>query len=183
MAMRTEATIEDLYRVPDHGKAEIVNGEIVLMPPTGFMPGRSGANIYDSLREYERRTKSGYAIPDNIGFIVNLPHRRSFSPDAAFFTGAPTGMKFLEGAPVFAAEVRSENDYGPSAERAIADKRADYFAAGTLVVWDVDLLAGDVVKSYTAADPSKPMAYRRGEVADAEAALPGWSMAVDDLFV
>ncbi len=31
------ATIDDLYRVP--GKAEIVNGEIVHMSPTGFEPG------------------------------------------------------------------------------------------------------------------------------------------------
>src|SRR3712207_7434649 len=37
-----------------------------------------------------------------------------------------TGMKFLEGAPVFAVEVRSEGDYGPAAEQAMAEKRADY---------------------------------------------------------
>jgi Uma2 family endonuclease len=49
-------------------------------------------------------------------------------------------MKFFEGAPVFAVEVRSEGDYGPAAERELAEKRADYFAAGTLAVWDVDLL-------------------------------------------
>lgn len=30
-------------------------------------------------------------------------------------------MRFLEGAPAFAVEVRSENDYGPAAEREIAD--------------------------------------------------------------
>ena len=29
-------------------------------------------------------------------------------------------MKFLEGAPVFAVEVRSENDYGAAAEREMA---------------------------------------------------------------
>jgi Uma2 family endonuclease len=44
-------------------------------------------------------------------------------------------MRFFEGAPVFAVEVRSENDYGPDAEREIVQKRADYFAAATLVVW------------------------------------------------
>ncbi len=47
-------------------------------------------------------------------------------------------MEFLEGAPIFAVEVRSENDDGPAAERAMAQKRADYFACGTLVVWDVN---------------------------------------------
>jgi Uma2 family endonuclease len=153
------------------------------MSPTGDDPARSGGEIYASLREYERRTRAGYAYPDNAAFIVNLPNRRSFSPDAAFYTGKRTGMKFLEGAPVFAVEVRSENDYGPGAEQAIADKRADYFAAGTLVVWDVDLLNVDVVKVYRASDPGHPRVYRRGDLAEAEPAVPGWTMPVDDLFV
>ena len=91
-------------------------------------------------------------------------------------------MKFLEGAPVFAAEVRSENDYGANAERELADKRKDYFAAGTVVVWDVHLLGPDVVRSYHGSDPASPKIYRRGALADAEPAVPGWRMSVDDLF-
>jgi Uma2 family endonuclease len=80
------------------------------------------------------------------------------------------------------AEVRSDEDYGPVAERAMADKRADYFAAGTLVVWDVDVLREQVVRVYRASDPARPVTYRRGEVAEAEPAVPGWSMPVADLF-
>jgi len=38
MSTKTRATIEDLSRV--EGKAELVNGEIVLMSPTGGVPGR-----------------------------------------------------------------------------------------------------------------------------------------------
>jgi len=123
----------------------------------------------------------GIAVGDNAAFVVNLPHRKSFSPDAAFYTG-PITMKFAEGAPVFAVEVRSEGDYGPRAERQMAKKRADYFAAGTLVVWDVDLLSDDVVRVYRASDPENATIYRRGEIAEAEPAVPGWTMAVDDLF-
>jgi Uma2 family endonuclease len=182
MTTKPKATIEDLHHVPEKGKAEIVNGELVLMAPTGFLPSRAAGAIYTSLREYERRTKAGFAFPDNTGFKVNLPNRESFSPDVAFYNGKPTGMKFLEGAPIFAAEVRSEGDYGPMAEKDIADKRADYFAAGALVVWDVDLLGEDVVRVYRASNPDKPTVYRRGEVAEAEPALPGWRMPIDDLF-
>ena len=91
-------------------------------------------------------------------------------------------MRFLEGAPIFAVEVRSENDYGPAAERAMQAKRADYFVCGTLVVWDVDLLSADVIKVYRASNPDHPTIYRRGDIAEAEPAVPGWSMAVDDLF-
>jgi Uma2 family endonuclease len=182
MATKPKATIEDLYSVPDNGKAELVNGELVLMPPTGDMPSRAGLNVTMSLREYERHTHTGRAYPDNAGFRVNLPHRESFSPDASFYTGTPTGMRFLEGAPIFAVEIRSEHDYGPAAERALAEKRADYFAAGTLVVWDVDLLGHDTIRVYRASDPKHPNIYRRGEVAEAEPALPDWRMPVDELF-
>jgi Uma2 family endonuclease len=175
-----EATIEDLYKVD--GKAEIVDGRIVHMPPTGDDPGRASGSVYISLRQYERVADSGRAIPDNVAFSVDLPNRKAFSPDAAFFTGKPSGMKFPEGAPVFAVEVRSENDYGKTAEREMAQKRADYFAAGTEVVWDVDLLGKDIVKSYRAGDPDNPIIFRRGEIADAEPAVPGWRMPVDDLF-
>jgi Uma2 family endonuclease len=179
---KPRATIADLYRVPDNQKAEIVNGELVLMAPTGDAPGYAGDEVFASLRDYVRRTHSGRAVSDNKGFHVNLPNRESFSPEAAFYTGPRAGMRFFEGAPVFAVEVRSENDYGPQAERELAAKRADYFRAGTLVVWDVDLLSEDVVKVYRASDPENPTIYRRGQVAEAEPAVPGWKMPVDDLF-
>jgi Uma2 family endonuclease len=182
MSTKANATIEDLYRVPDNRKAEIVNGEVVLMSPTGAAPNFAGGEIFASLREFSRRTKLGRAVTDNAGFKVNLPHRESLSPDAAFYVGKTSGMKFFQGAPVFAAEVRSENDYGPQAEREIAQKIADYFASGTQVVWDVDLLSDDTIKVYRASYPNHPTIYRRGEIAEAEPAVPGWTMPVDDLF-
>ena len=182
MATRVEATIEDLYRVPEDGKAEIVDGEVVLMPPTGDLPASAGGEVFASLREFGRRTGLGRAYTDNVGFIVNLPNRRSFSPDAAFYTGPRTSGKFLEGAPVFAVEIRSKDDYGPRAEQAIALKRADYFTAWTLVVWDVDVLRDGVVRVYRSTDPESPTVYGRGQSAEAEPAVPGWSMPVDDFY-
>jgi Uma2 family endonuclease len=182
MSTRAEATIEDLYQIPGDGKAEIVDGEIILMSPTGDLPSSAAFEIAVSLRQYSRRTKLGRAYTDNAAFIVNLPNRRSFSPDAAFYIGPRTGGKFLEGAPVFAVEVRSEGDYGRKAESNMARKRADYFAAGTLVVWDVDVLVEEVVRCYRPDDSDNPTVFHRGEIANADPALPGWSMPVDDLF-
>lgn len=181
MTTRTEATVDDLYRVPENGKAELVNGELVLMSPTGGVPGRAAGEIYVSLHDYEKRVGGGYAFPDNVGFIVNLSNRRSFSPDAAFYKGELRGGLFLNGAPIFAVEVRSTDDYGPKAEERMAQKRADYFAAGTLVVWDVDVLREKIVRVYRSADPAKPKVYAAGDFAEAEPALPGWRMAVDEI--
>jgi Uma2 family endonuclease len=63
----------------------------------------------------------------------------------------------------------------------MAAKRADYFAAGTCVVWDVDPVA-QVVHVYRSSEPTLPETYHRGKVAEAEPAVPGWRMAVDQIF-
>jgi len=180
VSIKTRATIEDLYKV--EGKAELVYGEIVKMPPAGEEPNFAGGEVFASLRDYVRRIGHGRAFTDGAGFHVHLPHREALSPDAAYHIGPRMRMRFAEGAPIFAVEVRSENDDGPAAERAMQEKRNDYFACGTLVVWDVDLLSEDVVKVYRASAPDNPTIYRRGEIADAEPAVPGWRMPVDDLF-
>lgn len=177
---KTELLLEKLYQT--EGKAEIVNGEVVEFMSTGDEPGTAAANLLVSLKLFQRKTFLGIAYGDNVGFLVNLPNRKSFSPDASFFIGERAGMKFLQGAPIFAVEVRSENDYGEKAEKAIAAKRADYFAAGTEIVWDVDLLSEDVIKAFHKETPNEARIFRRGEIADAEPALPDWKMAVDELF-
>jgi hypothetical protein len=46
----------------------------------------------------------------------------------------------------------------------------------------VDLLSDDVVRVYRASEPEKPVIYKRGEIAEAEPAVPGWTMPVADLF-
>ncbi|HEX9930645.1 MAG TPA: Uma2 family endonuclease [Pyrinomonadaceae bacterium] len=176
----TEELIEELYRTEE--KAEIINGKVVKFMATGDEPGTAAFNIAMSLKLYQRQTGLGKAFGDNVGFLVELPNRKSFSPDACFFVGEKAGMKFLQGAPIFAVEVRSENDYGKKAEQEIAAKRRDYFDAGTEVVWDVDLQSDEVIKSYHRDRPNEPRIFRRGYAADAEPVLPGWKMTVDELF-
>ena len=182
-----EDAMRDLYdALPHEYKAELVDGELHLMSPSGERPGRAALSVVIRLRQYEGtphgRATGGRAYGDNVGFRVSMPGRESFSPDAGYYTGPSRGMGWIRGAPDFAVEVRSEGDYGRRAEEKIARKRADYFAAGTKVVWDVDLLSDDVVRVYRAERPDAPTVFRRGEVADAEPAVPGWHFAVDELF-
>ena len=163
------------------GKAEIVNGRIILEMPTGKEPGMAAGEIFAAIREYARRIGRGRAVGDNVTFNVELPDRKSFSPDAAYTLEERDGsMRPIQSAPVFAVEVRSENDYGPRMETLIQAKIEDYFTAGTLAVWDVDLLNENVVTLHTPG--AAPQSFRRGEIADAGAALPGWTMPVDEIF-
>lgn len=177
------ATLDDLYR--EEGKAELIGGRIIRFMASGHLPSAVAGEIFVSLRLYAKSSRRGVAHADGIGYAVpELPSgRESFSPDTSYFAGTlPINrMRFIEGPPDFAAEVRSENDYGNAAEAEMAAKRADYFTAGTLVVWDVDPQA-ETVAVYRAADPTQPEIYRRGDTVDAEPAVPGWRMAVDEIF-
>ena len=65
----------------------------------------------------------------------------------------------------------------------MAAKRADYFTAGTLVVWNVDVLRDELIRVHRASDPENPTIYRRGETAEAEPSVPEWTFAVDELFL
>jgi Uma2 family endonuclease len=187
MATLTQApaSLDDLLRT--EGKAELVAGRIVTQMPSGDLPSSAAFEIAVKLREHANSTGHGKAYPDGIGYALPAPlpvsGRESFSPDASFYDGVHpvTRMRFMKGLPSLAVEVRSENDYGPSAESDMAEKRADYFTAGTLVVWDVDPLA-ETIAVYKATTPATPTTFRRGEVADAEPALPGWRLNVDDIF-
>jgi Uma2 family endonuclease len=180
---QARATLDDLYREP--GKAELIGGRIERYMATGFLPNRIAGRIFRSLDDYADQSGRGVALTDSIGFAVpELPSgRESFSPDASYYDGPlpANPMRFIEGAPTLAVEVRSENDYGPAAEVEMAAKWADYFAAGTPVVWDVDTVA-ELVRVYRAAAPDQPISYGRGTVAEAEPAVPGWRVAVDWLF-
>lgn len=181
--IHSRATLDDLYKTP--GKAELIGGRIVQFMPTGRTPNRVAFRIARSLDDHAQRTGKGEAYTDNMGYAVpELPSgRESFSPDASYYDGPlpANPMRFIEGPPTFGAEVRSENDYTPAAEIEMADKRTDYFAAGTQVVWDVDPVA-ECIHVYRASDPTRSNTYRKGDIAEAEPAVPGWRVAVDWIF-
>ena len=180
--MAGRATLDDLARVSS--KAELIGGRIVHFMPTGYRPNRVAARIFRSLDDHAEATRQGVALTDNVGFVVpELPSgRQSFSPDAAFYRGPLPAdeMAFIAGPPTLAVEVRSKTDHGPAAEGAMAAKRVDYFTAGTLVVWDVDPIAA-CVRVYRADAREQPVTFRGGDVADAEPAVPGWRMAVNQI--
>lgn len=177
------ATLDDLLKVKE--KAELINGRIVRYMATGFLPNRIAGSIFRELAAFVEEYLQGYVFTDNIGFAIDeLPSgRESFAPDAAYYDGPlPENlMRFIEGAPTFAVEVRSEGDYSLAAEREMTAKRVDYFAAGTKAVWDVDPIQ-QLIRLFVD-DAEAPVAtFRVGDQAHAEPAVPGWKLDVARLF-
>jgi Uma2 family endonuclease len=179
----TRATIDDLYRV--EGKAELIGGKVVEIMASGYRPGEVSFNIHNLLRSYARPKNLGLVTGDGVGYTTPelASGRESFCPDVAFHAGTKLSdpMRFIDGPPTFAVEVRSENDYGPAAELEMASKRDDYFEAGTLAVWDVDPVS-EQIGLYTPDKPSRPIVFRRGQTANAGNAVAGWTVSVDEVF-
>jgi Uma2 family endonuclease len=183
IAKTQAATLDDLYHV--EGKAELVAGRIVHYMASGHLPSKIALRIAFLLDQYAAQ-HGGEAYGDGICFAMRPPlssGRESFSPDASYYVGPlPTNkMRFIDGAPLLAVEVRSEDDYSPAAELEMAAKRADYFEAGTKVVWDVDPVAQTIV-SYAADSPGSSTRFTLGEAAHAEAAIPGLRVPLDEIF-
>jgi Uma2 family endonuclease len=178
------ATLDDLYGV--EGKAELIAGRIVKFMPSGFAPSRAAGKLYIRLELYSENTKGGFAFADGMGYALKRTlksGRQSFCPDASFYTGSPPKhrMRFIDGVPALAIEVRSDGDYGEAAEARWAAKRADYFEAGTQVVWDVDPLARTIAV-YRSTSPEQPEVFASGQSADAQPAAPGLIVPVDEVF-
>ncbi|HEU4883258.1 MAG TPA: Uma2 family endonuclease [Longimicrobium sp.] len=173
-----EATLEDLFAV--EGNAELVDGRLILMSPSGPEHNNAAGSIYASLKAHQRKFGGGQPYTDGAGFLA--PSGRVLSPDAAWHLQPITRTRVVHGFPVLAVEVRSHDDYGPAAERRLAAKREAYFAEGSQVVWDVDVMRENLIRVYRADHPQYAAVYRQGEVAEAEPAVPGWRFPVDELF-
>ena len=172
-------TVDDLRRT--RLKAEIVGRQLIVIGPSGDLAASAAGNILVSLQLHKRRSGGGRAFGSRLAYLLDLPHRQAICPDASWYTGPPAGAGFPRGAPAFAVEIRDPGEQGDRAERRMAAKRADYFAAGTQVVWDVDVLHEGVIRAYRADLPDRAKVYRRGQTAGAEPAVPGWRFAVDAL--
>src|SRR5438045_2509901 len=146
MATVARATLDDLART--EGRAELIGGKIIRFPPHIWKVGVLCGHLITSLHLYAKSLGRGIVGASTLGYVVPrlLSGRESFCPSVSFHLGPlpRDRMKFIEGSPTFAVEAREHDEPGDETEAIRAAKRADYFAAGTLVVWDVDPVAETV---------------------------------------
>ncbi len=178
------ATLADLARVS--GKAELIAGRIVEFMPSGKLHARISKRLLLLLESHVTKLGIGEAFGDNLGYALPTPlpsGRQSFCPDVSYYDGPEQDnpLGFVTGPPTLAIEVRSQFDNGRSAEASLAEKREDYFEAGTRVVWDVDSEA-KTIAVYRATSPEVPQVFAVGDEADAEPAVSGWRISVAELF-
>jgi Uma2 family endonuclease len=116
-------------------------GELIVMPPTGWETGSQNAEITFQLRWWARGDQTGVASDSSTGF--KLPNGATRSPDAAWVRRSRlTGLtreqkqKFLPLCPDFVIELRSPTDN----LRAVLDKMQEYLDNGAQLGWLLDPL-------------------------------------------
>jgi Uma2 family endonuclease len=123
-------TGEELARMPDVGRCELIDGRIVPMTPTGGEHGWTENNVGVLLTAFVRPRKLGRVLVGETGIYTRRNPDRVRGADALFISNAQyerwsDKSGFLDIAP---------ND----AAMDLAEKLREYFAIGVKLVWVVD---------------------------------------------
>lgn len=158
---------------------ELVNGVIYEVPYPSPTHNLFVGNIYSPIREFVRSNKLGYAFTDSVSY--SLPNGDEFAPDVSFVAQGRVTLplpKAFDFAPDMAVEVASPSNR----ERELLDKAESLLECGTHFVWIVypntkvvdvcHLVDGNLVTRKVEIDG----------VLDGEDVLPGFTLAVKDIF-
>lgn len=174
-------TAEELRRMPDDGfRYELVEGEVRKMVPAGATHGRIAINVTVPLAQHVKENNLGAVYAAETGFQIASEPDTVRAPDAAFVRqervdagGDVEG--YWPGAPDLAVEVVSPND----TYTAVEEKVFDWLDAGAQMV----IVANPRKRSVTVYRSRTEIVVRtEGEAIDAGDVVPGWTMAVEDVF-
>lgn len=115
-------------------------GELIIMPPTGWETGDKNAEISFQLRLWAKKDGSGKSADSSTGY--KMPNGAIMSPDASWVSNsqlekisAEDRRKFLPLAPKFVIELRSESD----SLTKLKEKMQEYIENGVLLGWLIDV--------------------------------------------
>lgn len=177
-AMMTAGELLELPR--GQYRYELINGELKTMSPSSHDRGRIAMRIGSSIAEFVWRNKLGEAYAAETGFLLATEPDTVLAPDAAFISAkrAREGRNkkgFWVGPPDLAIEVLSPSESGPMVRR----KVGDWLRFGATQVWIVNPKKKSVTIYRSS---SESTTFTRDETIEADDLLPGYRIAVRDIF-
>jgi len=182
MAMTKLMTAEELFALPDDGwRYELIDGQPRKVPVGGLEHGWIGARFIRHLGTFVDRHRLGIVVGPDTLFRFSRDPDQGLIPDVAFLRAErlpprDQWRRVAEIAPDLVVEVVSPNDDASE----IADKVAFYLAHGVPLVWITYPARRQVVVHRTG---RAPQVLGVADILDGEEFLPGFHLAISELFV
>lgn len=176
---RGSLTAKDLEKLQAHHpdyRMELVEGEIVVMSPSGYESDEVAAEVIRVLGNWVRPRKLGRVAASSAGF--RLPNSNVRAPDASFVAAERLRLSprsFAELAPDLIVEVKSPTDSLEDLEAKIAEFLALGTQAGILINPETQ-----TVKIFRAEEA--PITLTNDDRLTLPDLLPGWEVAVAELW-
>lgn len=179
MATTATLTLEELERLPEDERGEVIRGEMHPVSPTGIEHGDIAGNVLVALKPWVRLRWLG-VVGGEIGFVLSRDPLVVLAPDVAFIPAArlpPAGQRqgFFHGAPALAVEVVSPSESAPETQA----KVLLYLEAGAALVWVIHPRRRTVTV-YFADRTSRDL--NEADTLDGGDVLPGFTMRVAEIF-
>jgi Uma2 family endonuclease len=173
-------TADELFRLPDDGhRHELMRGELRTMAPPGYQHGKFSSRVDRRLGDFVETNRLG-EVTTEAGFILTDDPDTVRAPDVAFvqrerLPASDAEHRYFHGAPDLAVEVVSPNDTYTE----VTEKVAEWLEYGTRLVVVVDPRR----RTVTVHRPNETVtALGINDILDGEDVVPGWSLAIRDLF-
>ena len=170
-------TDEELLKIKHEGKVELVDGEVIFMPPAGLEQGGISADLLTRLNNYVRRHKLGRVFDAQTGF---RPHNNMRAPDIAFVSKAklpagrlPKGIGHI--VPDMVVEVLGPYETVGDYE----GKVQEYLSWGVRLIWLVDPNTQTVT---VIRQNGERKTLKGNDVLSGEEVVPGFKIRVKTIF-
>ena len=173
--------IKDLERLqaryPDY-QMELVNGEVIVMSPSGLESDEVAAEIIRLLGNWVRPRKLGRVTASSAGFILPNASGDVRAPDASFIRAdrlRQTTSQYAQIVPDLIFEVRSQND----TLKKLRQKIQQFLELGT----QVGVLADPRTRTLEVYRPGKDrVVLHDGDVFTVPELLPGWGLSIAEIW-
>lgn len=172
-------TGEELAKMGNLGRCELIAGRIVPMSPTGFEHGEIENAIGTELRNFVRARKLGKVLVGEVGIYTRRKPDFVRGADAIYISNERYTQKksksYLDVAPELVVEVMSPGDTWSE----VMQKLREYFAIGVSLIWVADPTSSSVY-AYRSITDVREFTSEQDLLGDE--ILPGFSVRVAQLF-
>jgi Uma2 family endonuclease len=172
-------TGEELFRRPELGPCELVNGKIVPMAPTGHIHGWMEAKLTGELLSYAGTMGAWEVLVGEAGVYIRRNPDTVRAADILVISAERyarcAAPSYLNVAPELAIEILSPDDRWSE----VREKIADYFSAGVDRVWVFDAKQRRV---FAYRSPMDVRQFDREQILSDEELFPGLLISLSRIF-